>query len=400
MTEIRLVVDLKHPPERVWRALTDSRPLSAWFTPVERDPADRGHYQFRPPKVDGFPGVVNAQVVEVCRGTRLVMRWEGDDLHVRVSLTIEPMAGGSRLTMVQRGFLGRKGTLRRRVLLQAYTRMLHYRLPATLDQLLAMESTGSVDSGQVRAALLAALTARPSIGRAGVRTPVRRVPGRGSRTVDPDSRVPASTPGGPGAAVTVTKIMTRLPPPTQRPKLATASLVAGLLLGLSGLVMVGLPGGDRSATGPAGKGGTRASPTVPGTGVLQPSGPAPSRSDQPAPASPTPNPGSATGPAAVLTAGYAATSLHRGYRADIMITNSGQVPGTGWTVVVRLTGGTARVTAVQGATLRQDDALLTFTPAAATATVPIGGSVRFGFTVTGGGPTVSCEINGTPCTGL
>lgn len=134
-------MDLDHPPERVWRALTDPRQLAEWFLPADVDPADRNRLHLRPAHFDGFTGPVDVEVVEAVSPERLVCRWEGDDLHVRVAVTIAPAGDGSRLTFVQRGYLGRRGTLRRRMLRSTYARLFAERLPRTLDRIAGQEST-------------------------------------------------------------------------------------------------------------------------------------------------------------------------------------------------------------------------------------------------------------------
>ena len=141
MTEIRFDVDLDHPPERVWRALTDPHQFGEWFVPVEVDPAHRTRLTLRPQRLDGLSGPLAAEVVVAESPHRLVMRWQGEDLHVRVAITIADSEGGSRLTFVQRGFLGRRGTLRRRVLRATYARLFAERLPRALDRFAGQEPT-------------------------------------------------------------------------------------------------------------------------------------------------------------------------------------------------------------------------------------------------------------------
>jgi hypothetical protein len=67
VTEIRFDVDLDHPPERVWRALTDPRHLSGWFLPAEVDPDDSTRLRLRPDRVDGLGGPIDVEVVEAVR---------------------------------------------------------------------------------------------------------------------------------------------------------------------------------------------------------------------------------------------------------------------------------------------------------------------------------------------
>jgi uncharacterized protein YndB with AHSA1/START domain len=171
VTEIRFDVDLDHPPERVWRALTDPRHLSEWFLPVTVDPTDRTRLRLRPDRVDGFTGPVDVLVVDAEAPSRFVTRWQGDELHVRVAMTITPVGAGSRLTFVQRGFLGRRGTLRRRVLRATYGRMFGERLPPMLDRIAGQEPTVLIP---------AKVPSPPGNAGAASRSTSRSTPGRGN----------------------------------------------------------------------------------------------------------------------------------------------------------------------------------------------------------------------------
>jgi uncharacterized protein YndB with AHSA1/START domain len=141
VTEIRFDIDLDHPPERVWRALTDPRHFGEWFFRAEVDTADRNRLRLHPERIDGLGDLVDVEVIDAAAPSRFVTRWQGDDLHVRVAITITPVSDRSRLTFVQRGFLGRRGTLRRRVLRTTYGRLFTERLPWALDRIAGQEPT-------------------------------------------------------------------------------------------------------------------------------------------------------------------------------------------------------------------------------------------------------------------
>jgi uncharacterized protein YndB with AHSA1/START domain len=141
VTEIRFDIDLDHPPERVWRALTDPRHFGEWFFRAEVDAADRNRLRLHPERIDGLGDLVDVEVIDAAAPSRFVTRWQGDELHVRVAITIIPVGDRSRLTFVQRGFLGRRGTLRRRVLRTTYGRLFTERLPWALDRIAGQEPT-------------------------------------------------------------------------------------------------------------------------------------------------------------------------------------------------------------------------------------------------------------------
>jgi len=132
-------------------------------------------------------------------------------------------------------------------------------------------------------------------------------------------------------------------------------------------------------------------------------GPSPSGPISPGPTPPGRSP-SPPGPTpSALSARYA-TIGGRGllgvgnYQGQVIISNTGRVAVTGWTVVITLPSG-ATVSSASGAAYRQDGGTVTFTPTAATRSVPASGTVQFRFRVDAvfdGRPT-GCSIDGHPC---
>lgn len=139
MSEIRVEIDLPHPPDQVWRALTDRDVLSSWFLPTDLEPRAGGVFRALPHRVPGFGGAFDIEVVGVLPARSLLMQWRGDQLHAQVTWEIEPTPDGSLLIVRQNGFLGVNGTLRRRELRRAYQEMFEERLPVTLDRLARTE---------------------------------------------------------------------------------------------------------------------------------------------------------------------------------------------------------------------------------------------------------------------
>jgi uncharacterized protein YndB with AHSA1/START domain len=159
VTEIRLDVELAHPPERVWRAVTEPAALADWFLPAEVRPVVGHRFTIAPaaspvahrvpvpagsgpglavapaPDAAGFDRPIRAEVTEVDPPRRLAMRWQAPELEARVTFTIVRVTGGCRLTLRQTGFFGMHGLLRRRVLHRTYAEMLGRRLPEALDRL-------------------------------------------------------------------------------------------------------------------------------------------------------------------------------------------------------------------------------------------------------------------------
>lgn len=100
-----------HPPERVWRALTDPKALGEWFMPNSFE-ARVGHvFEFRTAPAPGFDGVVHCQVIEVDEPRRLVYTWHGGwtPTPTLVTWSLDPVPGGTRLRLDHTNFEGIRG---------------------------------------------------------------------------------------------------------------------------------------------------------------------------------------------------------------------------------------------------------------------------------------------------
>ncbi|GAA0729578.1 SRPBCC domain-containing protein [Dactylosporangium roseum] len=149
MTEIRVDVDLEHPPALVWRALTTARLVTDWLPTSRFLVRDNGTFTFRAERLEGLEDPVEGEIVVSDAPNRLVMRWAAENLHTVVALTIEELDSGSRLTMTQSGFLGPQGTMRRRVLLSTYNSLLEGPFKATLARVAAAGEHGEAGSTTV-----------------------------------------------------------------------------------------------------------------------------------------------------------------------------------------------------------------------------------------------------------
>ncbi|MGQ9365839.1 SRPBCC family protein [Azospirillum sp. A39] len=100
---------MAHPPEKVWRALTQSWLIEEWL--MKNDfVAEVGHrFTFRATPMPGWSGVVNGEVVTVEAPRLLAYRWgdgsESDSgLVTLVTWTLLPRDGGTLVRMEQSGF--------------------------------------------------------------------------------------------------------------------------------------------------------------------------------------------------------------------------------------------------------------------------------------------------------
>ena len=99
--------ELKHPPEKVWRALTDPELLTQWLLPVIDLKLEQGAaFTFKAPAFPDWDGTVNCRMLEVEAQRKLSYTWVVGDMEIDtvVTFTLEPTASGTRLSLVQSGF--------------------------------------------------------------------------------------------------------------------------------------------------------------------------------------------------------------------------------------------------------------------------------------------------------
>jgi uncharacterized protein YndB with AHSA1/START domain len=97
--------DLPHPPEKVWRALTDPVLLAEWLLPVEDLKLESGAaFTFKTQPFPDWDGTVNCRFVEIERHRKLSYTWNVPFLDTVVTFTLTPTASGTHLSLVQSGF--------------------------------------------------------------------------------------------------------------------------------------------------------------------------------------------------------------------------------------------------------------------------------------------------------
>lgn len=96
---------LSHPPEKVWRALTDPALLGEWLLPVTGFRLElTSPFTYQAPPQPGWDGVVHCRILEVDAPRRLKYAWLVADMDTVVTFTLTPTPTGTRLDILQSGF--------------------------------------------------------------------------------------------------------------------------------------------------------------------------------------------------------------------------------------------------------------------------------------------------------
>ena len=101
-TETRAVIverDIPHPPEKIWRALTQPHLIAEW--PMKNDFAAVEGHGFT---LSGDWGSVDCRVLSVEPNKTLSYTWDAMGLESVVTWTLTPKGTGTHLRMEQMGF--------------------------------------------------------------------------------------------------------------------------------------------------------------------------------------------------------------------------------------------------------------------------------------------------------
>jgi len=93
-----------HPPEKLWRALTESPLLAQWLMRNDFQPMVGRRFQFRSEPMPNWNGVVDCEVLIVDPLKQLSYSWGSMGLGSIVLWTLTPAEGGTHVRMEQSGF--------------------------------------------------------------------------------------------------------------------------------------------------------------------------------------------------------------------------------------------------------------------------------------------------------
>ena len=99
-----LVRNLPFPQGRVWRDVSTGALLAEWLLPNDFQAVPGHRFTFQAQVMAQWDGVIAAEVLEVSPSDHLRFSWVALGVVTEVSLTLEPTANGTRLTVAQSGF--------------------------------------------------------------------------------------------------------------------------------------------------------------------------------------------------------------------------------------------------------------------------------------------------------
>ena len=91
--------DMPHPPEKVWRALTQPHLIDEWLMKTDFKPAVDHRFTLR-----ADWGTVECRVLAIDPNKSLSYRWDALGVETVVTWTLTPTSAGTHLRMEQTGF--------------------------------------------------------------------------------------------------------------------------------------------------------------------------------------------------------------------------------------------------------------------------------------------------------
>jgi uncharacterized protein YndB with AHSA1/START domain len=101
--------EMPHPPEKIWRALTESSLIEQWLMTNDFQPVVGHRFSFRAKPVPNWNGVIDCEVKLVEPPSRLSYSWGALGSGSVVTWTLTPTESGTHVRMEQSGFPSEEG---------------------------------------------------------------------------------------------------------------------------------------------------------------------------------------------------------------------------------------------------------------------------------------------------
>ena len=96
--------EVPHPPEKIWRALTQGPLIEEWLMKNDFQPVVGHRFNFRSTPVPGWNGVIESEVLALEPHARLSYSWGTMGMMSVVTWTLTPTKDGTHVRMEQTGF--------------------------------------------------------------------------------------------------------------------------------------------------------------------------------------------------------------------------------------------------------------------------------------------------------
>ena len=96
--------EMPHPPEKIWRALTEGPLIKEWLMDNDFQPVVGHSFKFRATPVPNWNGIIDSQVLIVEPNKKLSYSWGALGLESAVTWTLTPTDAGTHVRMEQTGF--------------------------------------------------------------------------------------------------------------------------------------------------------------------------------------------------------------------------------------------------------------------------------------------------------
>jgi uncharacterized protein YndB with AHSA1/START domain len=96
--------EMAHPPERIWRALTQGELMKEWLLENDFQPVVGHKFSFRSQPMPQWNGIIDCEVLSLEPTSRLSYSWCTLGSKSLVNWTLTPTKNGTRVRMEHSGF--------------------------------------------------------------------------------------------------------------------------------------------------------------------------------------------------------------------------------------------------------------------------------------------------------
>lgn len=96
--------EMPHPPEKIWRALTQGPLIEEWLMKNDFQPVVGHQFSFRSTPVPGWDGIIQSEVLTIEPNSKLSYSWGTMGTTSLVTWTLTPTEAGTHVRMEQTGF--------------------------------------------------------------------------------------------------------------------------------------------------------------------------------------------------------------------------------------------------------------------------------------------------------